>query len=148
MRIRQWIIGCVGGLTACTVLAAESAIEPLQSSARVVGKADVLNWAGGLALVLGLFLVLVWLLKKSGGLPVLSKSPLTVLGGLSLGMREKVVLIRVGDKQLLLGVTPGRISKLLELQGDERLFLDRDTPETGSFADKLLQAVRKGKINE
>ena len=64
-----------------------------------------------------------------------------------MGMREKVVLIKVGNKQLLLGVTPGRIDKLMELEGDERLFQEPAAHDGSEFARKLLQAMR-GKTGE
>ena len=62
-------------------------------------------------------------------------------------MREKVVLIKVGNKQLLLGVTPSRIDKLLELEGEDKLFQEQKHNDGSEFAQKLLQAM-KGKSDE
>ena len=67
-----------------------------------------------------------------------------VIGGLSLGMWEKVILLQVGKKQLILGVTPGRIETLHVLEGDDCLIKEETVStvaETG-FAQKLLQAMK------
>ncbi len=113
-----------------------------QSSDSIVSSANVLQWALGLFFVLALFGVLVWLLHKTGNFSSQSKSQLAVLSGLSLGMREKLVLVKVGEKQLLLGVTPGRVDKLMELEGDARLF--QGSANKGgdlTFAAKLQQVL-------
>lgn len=50
-----------------------------------------------------------WLLKRFN--PALSQSGrgMKIISGLSLGGRDRLVLIEAGDRQLLLGVSPGRI---------------------------------------
>lgn len=122
---------------------ADDAPSLSRQSARLVTSADVVQWMVALLLVLALFLVCAWLLRKSGGLGFSGKGQLAVLAGLPLGMREKLVLVKVGDKQLLLGVGSGRIDKLLELEGDQRLFLNSaQADEGGPFAKKLLQAMQ------
>lgn len=122
---------------------AESSASGGRSSA-IVSSADILQWLLALSLVLAIFGGLVWLLRKSGaGLSFSAKSQLAIVGGLSLGMRERLVLVRVGEKQLLLGVTPGRIDKLLELDGEQRLFQSRELDgDSASFAHKLQQLMR------
>ena len=40
-----------------------------------------------------------------------------VVSALSVGMREKVVLVQVGEEQLLLGVAPGRVNVLHQFEG-------------------------------
>lgn len=125
----------------------EAATLPRQT-AKVVTSGDIAQWLLALLLVLALFFLSVWLLRKSGSLAFVGKSQLAVLAGLSLGMREKLVLVKVGEKQLLLGVSSGRIDKLLELEGDQRLFMNSaDGQETSVFAKKLLQ-VMQGKHHD
>jgi len=110
----------------------------------VLSLATVGQWLVSLLLVLVMFAGFVWLLRRSGNLARSEKGQLSVIAGLSIGMRERLVLVRVGDKQLLLGVTPGRIDKLLELDGDARLFVS--DPIVGSdgetFADKLQRLIQ------
>lgn len=113
-------------------------------AARTVSSGDVLNWSVGLLVVLAIFFLSVWIMRKSGQLPIGGVEKMRVLSGLSLGMREKVVLLQVGQKQLVLGVTPGRIETLLVLEDDDRL-LTRQSTETGNgnnFSLKLKQAMK------
>lgn len=119
----------------------------VKPSTTIISYADMLQWLLALLVVLGLFGFFIWLLRKSGNLSFVGKNQLSVISGLSVGVREKLVLVRVGEKQLLLGVTPGRIDKLLELDGDARLFQNLESPvDSGLFAQKLQQ-VLQGKPN-
>lgn len=145
MRKAQLFVFCLA-MSAAIVCEAENAGAQKQT-AGIVSYADVLQWLLALLVVLVLFGLFIWLLRKSGGLSFAGKGQLSVISGLSVGVREKLVLVKVGEKQLLLGVTPGRIDKLLELEGDARLFQHAEEPETGRlFAQKLQQALQ-GKLN-
>lgn len=108
-----------------------------------VGLHDVLQWGLALLFVLAIFSVFVWTLRKLSGLQVTGEAKMRVLGGLSLGMREKVVLLEVGNKQLVLGVTPGRIQTLVVLEGEECLTREQGK-QAGSnlFAQKLMNAMK------
>ena len=66
----------------------------------------------GMLLVLGLIMAIAWLLKRTGRFQVAAGGGLRILGGLSMGARERVVLMQVGDTQLLVGVAPGRVQTL------------------------------------
>jgi flagellar protein FliO/FliZ len=119
------------------------AVLPKQS-VRSVSPADIAAWGFGLVIVLGVFFACVWGVRKLSGLSVGGTEKIRMVGGLSLGMREKVILLQVGKKQLILGVTPGRIETLLVLEGDD--CLQKDDPlsakaETG-FTQKLAQAMK------
>ena len=60
-------------------------------------------------------------MRKLSGISAGGTEKMRIVGGLSLGMREKVILLQVGKKQLVLGVTPGRIDALHVLEGDDCL---------------------------
>ncbi len=123
-------------------LAETTGVTPRQAG-QIVSSADVLQWMSALLLVLAVFGAVVWLLRKSGGLALINNRQLAIVAGLSLGMREKLVLVKVGEKQLLLGVTAGRIDKLLELEGEQRLFQNQvGQVEAGLFAKKLMQVMQ------
>jgi len=79
---------------------------------------NMLNMVMGLAVVIALILGLAWVLKKYGRLPSQNMVDMKVLGGLSLGTREKAILIEVENTRLLVGVTPGQI-QTLHVLGDE-----------------------------
>lgn len=83
-------------------------------------------------------------MRKLGGITVNNAEKMRIVGGLSLGMREKVILLQVGKKQLILGVTPGRIDALHVLEGDDCLNREESASmsvETG-FAQKLAQVMK------
>jgi flagellar protein FliO/FliZ len=111
-------------------------------AARTVASGDIANWSLGLLIVLGVFFLCAWAMRKLAGLSVSGSSKMRVLGGVSLGMREKVVLLQVGNKQLILGVTPGRIQTLHVLEGDDCLGSENDSLMETGFARKLKQAMK------
>jgi flagellar protein FliO/FliZ len=121
--------------------------EAEKQTLKTLSYGSMLNWLVGLILVLGIFFLCVWSMRKLNGLVVNNADKMRVVGGLSLGMREKVVLLQVGKKQLLLGVTPGRIDTLHVLEGEDCLNIETsqlNSAESG-FAKHLLQAIQAGK---
>jgi len=120
---------------------ASAAQSQFQGTAKNLSLQDVANWAASLIVVLAIFLFCVWVIRKTQHLSTAQGQTLKVVTGLALGMREKLVLVQVGEKQILLGVTPGRIEKLLILEGDAQLKSD-STPTAGAFAKKLAQVMK------
>ncbi len=109
---------------------------------------DVANWAISLLLVLAIFFACVWVMRKSARWTTQEQRQLSVIAGLSLGMREKIVLVEVGEKQILLAVTPGKIEKISELNGDDRLPVNSSQqPASAEFSRQLMQVI-KGRFNE
>lgn len=98
---------------------------------------------------LGLFAVILlivgigWMMRRIGGLPGGQGGSLRVLGGLSMGTRERVVLIQVGDTQLLLGVAPGRVQTLHVLAQPIQTQTTAQ-PGRGGFAASLSAALQRG----
>lgn len=80
-------------------------IEPLS-----IG--SVVQVFAGLAAVLILFGAVVFLLKRVGGFHSASAGKMRLIEGLSVGTRERVLLIQIGEKQVLIGVSPGHISPI------------------------------------
>ncbi|HFD80871.1 MAG TPA: flagellar biosynthetic protein FliO [Gammaproteobacteria bacterium] len=100
----------------------------------------------GMLLVLGLILAIAWLLKRSGRFQAGAGGGMRILGGLSMGTRERVVLVQVGETQLLLGVAPGRVQTLHVLEQP----LDAGNampPAAGGFADQLGRLLKKEKTS-
>ena len=121
-----------------------SATDIPKQSARTVAFGDIAQWSMGLLIVLSVFFLCVWGVRKLNGLTVSGAEKIRVVGGLSLGLREKVMVLQVGKKQLVLGVTPGRIETLHVLEGDDCLIKETTvatTAETG-FAQVVLEAIK------
>jgi flagellar protein FliO/FliZ len=66
--------------------------------------------------VLALILALAWLAKRMPGVAGASNPALRIVGSLSLGPRERVVVVDVGGTQLLLGVGAGGTRTLHTLE--------------------------------
>lgn len=94
----------------------------------------------GLSLVIGLIVLLAWLLRRlqlrtglQGG------SLIRPLAGLSVGPRERLLLVQVGDEQVLLGLTPGAIRTLHVLR--EPLQLPASGAPVPEFAQRLMEML-------
>lgn len=127
-----------------SILAAETERKQIQP----VSYEHVLNWALGLAIVLSIFFACVWIMRKMGGFALSSKANMKVISGVSLGVREKLVLVQVGNKQLVLAVMPGKIDKLLVLEGDEQLHQNEvEKPSDSEFSQQLSKLLKRP-VNE
>ena len=126
------------------VCLAETGADLSKPVARAASSGNIANWSLGLVIVLAVFFFCVWGVRKLGGLTGNGAQQMRIVAGLSLGMREKIMLVQVGEKQLILGVTPGRIQTLHVLENDECLVKAPAIDSGGGFAEKLMQAM-KGK---
>jgi flagellar protein FliO/FliZ len=100
----------------------------------------------GLLVVILCIIALAWFAKRFGRLQSSPDGALQMLGGMSMGARERIVLVQVGDKQLLLGVAPGSINTLHVLDEPVHTSAPRTSNMTGgSFAEKLGAMLSQGK---
>lgn len=83
----------------------------------VAGLPSLVTVASSLAIVLGLFFVVMVLLKRGGpkGMQLLPREAVEVLGRAPLPGRQQMYLIRCGGKLLLVSVTPGGAETLTEI---------------------------------
>lgn len=73
---------------------------------------DLLELIFGLLFVLATIVVVVWLIKRIGRLNHTSNKQMHIVAAMNLGAREKIILIQVGEQQILIGATPTSINKL------------------------------------
>ena len=91
--------------------------------------------------VIGLILLLGWLLRgRLRPLRAGSRQSLRVLAQLALGTRERIVVVQVGEEQLLVGVSPGGLRTLLVLSRPLLVEADLAAP-AGSFAQRVRDAM-------
>ncbi len=111
-----------------------------------VGAGDLANVTLGLIVVLGLIFALAWLYRRYGNVASFNRSNIQILGGVSLGARERAVLLEVEGEQILVGVTPNQITRLHVLKTpssapdateDKASVIQADNIE--NFASKLKQ---------
>jgi flagellar protein FliO/FliZ len=75
---------------------------------------DWLRAAGSLLLVLALLGALLWMLKRLKAMQEKNSGPrqMELMETLSVGVRQKIALVRVGTRQVLVGMTPGQFTAL------------------------------------
>jgi flagellar protein FliO/FliZ len=72
---------------------------------------SMLQFALGLAMVLGLIVAAGWFAKRFSIGPAAS-GVLKVVAGAAVGQRERVVIVEIGDVWMVVGVAPGRVNAL------------------------------------
>ncbi len=114
MQLRAAVTGIWTALLSQAAGAAEVAADkaPVRLTEFPLDGGSLANTAVGLLLVLALIVGLAWLLRRMGHLPVANKGLVRIIGGVSLGPRERAVLLSVGQTRLLVGVAPGRVQTL------------------------------------
>lgn len=131
----------------------KEAAAPRLLSAGIGG--NVLSLLGMLLTVIGVLVLAYWVTRLIGrhGMPGLAKASggrgrLEVLWQVSLGKSERLVLVRVEQRCLLLGVTSGEIRVLTELSEEEAgpwLQSPGASADTPSFLDILRDNFPKKK---
>ncbi|MFK8068226.1 MAG: flagellar biosynthetic protein FliO [Gammaproteobacteria bacterium] len=127
------------GLFISTALYAEeenAMVEPLS-----VG--SMLQVLAGLTAVLILFYGLVFVIKRMGGFSAGQGGKMRVIDGVSVGTRDRVLLVQVGEKQVLIGVSTSGISPITVF--DQEVITAEEIAENG-FAGQLQQQI-KSRLN-
>lgn len=106
----------------------------------VVGGDEILKMAGSLVLIIGAIIVVGWLYMRLKGVNGHAGGFIRVLASQPLGSKERVLLVEVADKQLVLGVTSTQIQTLYVLEQPIDNFAS-DHATTG-FAERLRAAIR------
>ena len=126
------------------------AAEPIATAAAVAAPAVSSGVAGqlthlvlGLLLVLGLIFFLAWMLRRvqQAG-PAGKGQVIELIGSRALGPRDRLMLVQVGNEQILLGLSPGTITALHVLKEPVQVpgASEKATPE---FAQRLLEMLGK-----
>lgn len=105
-----------------------------------VNTGSILQMFFGLAVVVFLILGVAWFMRRMGQFQGHANSNMKVIGGLSIGQRERVLLLQVGDTQLLIGTAPGTIRTLHVF--DEPVVSPGSETEQTSFAERLNTVLK------
>lgn len=95
----------------------------------------------GLGFILLLIFASAWFMKRMGGIAIGGMAGMKIVCGLSVGPREKILLIQVGDKQELVGVAPGRVS---HLQSYDTPVIEASAAPAGDFSQRLRSLIHPG----
>ena len=85
------------------------------------------------AAVVAMIPAALWLLRRSQS-PRSSRGPLSLVAGLAVGPRERIVVVRAADRHLVVGITGQSMTLLAEL---ERWPADAQAPTSSPFASLL-----------
>ncbi len=100
-----------------------------------------------LIFILIAIVALGWLSKRVVGAGKNSGGRIKVLSGASVGSRERVVLIQVGQEQMLIGVAPGNVNKLHHFDKPVVENVETD-PKMAPFAQKLQQLMKNSQMKK
>ncbi|UWF50907.1 flagellar biosynthetic protein FliO [Pseudomonas sp. N3-W] len=143
------VLGFLAGLVLALPLSAMAA-EPVATATAAAVPAVSSGVAGqltqlvfGLLLVLGLIFLLAWLLRRvqQHG-PAGKGQVIELIGSRALGPRDRLMLVQVGNEQILLGLSPGSITALHVLKEPVQVpsGTEKATPE---FAQRLMELMGK-----
>ncbi|MGZ7459677.1 flagellar biosynthetic protein FliO [Pseudomonas sp. Ma2-10] len=147
------VLGVLPGLALGLALASPFSVmaaEPVAMAASAAAPAVSSGVAGqltqlvfGLLLVLGLIFFLAWLLRRvqQAG-PAGKGQVIELIGSRALGPRDRLMLVQVGNEQILLGLSPGTITALHVLKEPVQVpgGTEKATPE---FAQRLMELMGK-----
>ncbi|MBB3211022.1 flagellar protein FliO/FliZ [Herbaspirillum sp. Sphag1AN] len=148
-------IGCVH----CSYSLSGAAIALLSLFVNTANAADIANSttaAGsatgsvftmllGLGTVLALLVGLAWLFKRTGLVKGAGSNAVAkIIGGVSVGTRERVMVIEVAEQWIVVGVAPGRVNTLATMPRQEHLSAP-STPSVpaANFSAWLKQTIDK-----
>ena len=132
----------LGFLAPLTALAAEPqvAVTPVLANSGSVSS-QLGQMLLGLLLVIGLIFMLAWLLRRVQQIGPRSNQVIKLLANQALGPRERLVLVQVGNEQVLLGLSAGHITPLHVMK--EPVHLADAEPATPEFAQRLMELLGK-----
>ncbi len=110
--------------------------------------ASLLQVTFALILMVGLILGLAWLAKRFGRPLFQQNNQLRLIASLSLGVKEKVILVEVEGKQLILGVTPQQITSLHVMDIPIRQDLDQSQTAENLESLKHSESAKKSGLPE
>lgn len=102
----------------------------------------------GLLVVLGLMAGIAWMLKRFNIARIAGNAPVKVVGGVSVGNRERVLVVEVAGQWIVVGVAAGQVSALASMPRPENASAMEQSPApntqpTGNFAGWLKEKMDK-----
>lgn len=123
--------------------------SPINSTPAHVSKpntaSQLANLLGGLILILILIFGLSWFVKRFSQGGLMQNPVFKVVGSMPLGTRERLMLVSVGDKQILLGVTATQISNLHVF---DYPVASVDKEPASDFSQKLMAILQQKNISQ
>ncbi|WP_338849026.1 flagellar biosynthetic protein FliO [Massilia sp. W12] len=115
---------------------------PAKEPAPAYAGPGMLQIFASLIVVLALLGLLAWGLRRFGPQHIQGGPHMRIVGGISLGGRERVLVLEVGEQWIVIGAAPGRVSMLTTLPRQSAP-ADNLPPGEKNFANWLKQFMEK-----
>jgi len=134
-------------LLAASHLALAAPVQPVVVNTASPAVGGLLQTIFALTAVLALLAVLAWCMKRFGPRSHMGTVPVKLVGALSLGGRERIMVVEVGKQWIVVGAAPGRVNALATMPAqatgpDLATLAEHQSPAT-SFGDWLKQTIEK-----
>ena len=131
------------GIAALTWSSFAQAANAMVAPAAPPSPAGMVQVTFGLLVVVGLLFAVMWSLKKMGAGKHAPAGAVKVVGGVSVGNRERILVVEVADQWIVVGVTPTTISALSTMPRQVGLDLSPSAPLAKNFSVWLKQTIDK-----
>lgn len=96
----------------------------------------------GLLVVLALMAAAAWVLRRFNTAQGNNAAHIKIIGGVSVGNRERVMVIEIADQWIVVGVAPGRVNALATMAKQETTIVT-DAAPSKNFSSWLAQTIEK-----
>ena len=127
-------------LTCSAAWGADAATTPAVTAASYSPAGQIMKMIVGLVIVLIMIFVVAWLVRNYMGFNPAQNATLKTVAGVLVGQKERVVLVQVGERQVLIGVAPGQINLLHVIEKGEEVTVAAQQP-LSPFAEKLKRSL-------
>lgn len=140
---RSFVVFSLLALCSQLVIAAENSesVNAAKSLSSPVTTSTLLETLFGLLVVLASIALVAWLLRRTNRFTSSANGQMRIIAGLSLGPRERALLLQVGEQQILVGVTAHQIQTLHVLESP--LVNNKTDTNTPNFGDRLQQLLQQ-----
>lgn len=106
-----------------------------------VNSSDWLKAILGLIAVVALIFAIAWFVKRFTGLAVSNQQQMRIISAIPVGTKERIALIEVAEKQLLVGITQHNINLLHSF---EEPVVNKNDKTAVDFSSRLQAILSKG----
>lgn len=142
MLKRLWILFLLA--IPLQVFAETAQKTPMPAPTSVIAAESMTQMITGLALVLVIIIAIAWLLKRFSILPTTTTEHIKIVAMTSVGQRERIVIVDIGETRLVLGVAPGQVNKLHSMEKSSMDTVDKKSAKKAAlFSEKLDSSIHK-----
>ncbi len=145
------LIATLTAIAAANSLAEESAVALVQTapkSLQPLSYGNALNVIGSLMLVLALLFAAAWVMRRGQGFIKPKAGHIQIVSHVALGVKEKVLLLKVGEENILVACSSGNMRSLHTWQGELPNLIDSEHKGADNFLSVLQQQLRPNQAGQ